>query len=910
MDIHGGFMMMPPTLLAQRTSFNPTFSYPTGGQKLIRLIASNPTAQSPCIEETTMLVNITPALSANILITDLLNNPITPEFCQEASPPRTNFDARFTDASVGTVTPNTRWRWEFFDENNVRILEAPVGGGYSNTPLGPFDRVFTTPGLYRAILYIRDNVTSCESMDVDTVRVFEKPIPVFSFTRVCIGNDTHFTEASTLNSIASEQIVLREWDMDYDGVTFNKDAALDNRVDFDFAFATAGTHRVALRVTTNGGNCSALVVHDVIVDPLPNASIASDVTSGCSVLAVNFTNNSIAGQPDLIDEYHWEVNQGSGFQLDSIQRPSDPGFSATYTMNLENETAVNKIFDVRLRVITVNGCEQVSNVISVTVNPGPTSGFVSLNYSPFNNNCSPVSVDFVVDSQTQSLNPSDYVWTITDANGVVDQVSTGTDPAFTYAFINDTQTLKDYEITLSTMLPTGCSDDSTRMVRISPIPSAEFVIDTTENTCQKMSLNFAATQKGLVEYAWSVLLNNVLVFTSTTEGDSFDYEVNKIGTNQTLEVRLITKNITNCVSTQEIQTITIPRSNNLVAAFTPTPLVQQLPNATVTITNQSTPGPWQYLWDFGDGTDSTNPSLTSHTYTGAGTFTITLTISDVTCSDSETRTVQINPIPPIVDFEYFPPSGCSPLTVDFTNLSQFADPSTYFWNFGANQGTSRAINPSYTYFEPGIYTVSLSAANATGDTVTTIKSMIIEVFPSPVAQFSVYPQVLDIPGDILYTRNRSIGATSFQWDFGDNTTSTDFEPQHKYETEGMFEISLIAYGPDGCNDTTRLSSPVRTELSGQVLIPNAFSPNLTGPGSTNKLNNEVFIPLMNRVSKFQMYIFNRWGTLLFESSNQELGWDGYFEGKLCPQDVYVYKIILEYDDGKTITRTGDINLIR
>lgn len=896
--------------LGRRTSQSPSFSFATGGPKLVRLIATSNTAQGTCVEETTRIINITPTLTANIQITDLSNTPISGDFCQESAAPLTNFDVRFTDASIGVANANTRWRWEFLDQNGNVAFQFPAGGTYSTSMLGPFDRVFTTPGLYRARLYIRDN--ACESMDEDTVRIFEKPRPIFTFDRVCIGNQTHFVDASTLNAIIpGEQIVLREWDMNFDG-SFDKDPALDNETEFDYEFTTTGVHPVALRLTTNTGACVQFFSQDVNVDPLPNANITADINMGCSVLDVTFTNNSIAAQPDLIDEYRWEVDDrsGSGFQTQDIQRPGDPDFGPTHHIDFENVTSANKIFDVRLRVITVNGCEQISNEIPITVNPGPKSGFVSLNYSPFDDNCSPVSVNFMVDSETQALNPTNYEWTVSDANGVISQQTTGTTPTYNFSFSNNTQLIKNYEITLRTMLPSGCSEDSTRIIQVSPIPSGTFVANVLDNTCQKISFNFEATQKGLVEYVWTILINNVIITSKTSTDDFIDFDANKVGVDQNLEVRLITRNVTNCQSNRESQTIIVPRSSNLVAGFTATPAVQQLPNALVTITNTSTPGPWQYAWDFGDNTTSSNPNIPNHTYTAAGTYSITLTISDNSCSSTHTTSVRIDPIPPVVDFSYNPPRGCAPLTVDFTNLSQFADPSTYVWEFGANQGTSNAVNPTYTYFEPGIYTVSLSAANSTGSTDTETKAMIIEVLASPVAQFSVYPQVLDIPGDILYTRNRSVGALSYHWDFGDNATSIEFEPQHTYAAEGTFEIQLIAYGADGCNDTSTLSSPVRAEMSGRVLIPNAFTPSLIGPGSSNKGNNEMFIPLMNRVAKFQMYVFNRWGTLMFESSDQDVGWDGYFEGKLCPQDVYIYKIVLEYDNGKSVTKTGDINLIR
>jgi len=902
------------TILAgSSTVQTPSFVYSTGGQKLIRLRASNPTAQSPCIEEFTLLVNITPSLTAQIGLTDLSGNPISPDFCQEAAAPLTNFNVRFSDISTGTITANTRWRWEFYDQTNALIAEFPGPSAYSSTMLGPFDRVFTTPGIYRAVLITRDNITSCESRDEVSIRVFEKPQPAFTFDRVCFGNATSFRDGSTVSPIMAETISLREWDMDYDGVTFSSDPTLDNQVNFQYTFATAGSHRVALRVTTNQGNCSDIIEHTVVVDPLPIALFSASPVEGCSTLPVSFTNNSIAGQPDLIDRYVWEIDAGSGFQVDSIQRPGDPGFSNVFVRNFVNNGTTNITYDVRLRVVTVNDCEMVSTVQTITVYPGPRSGFISLNYSPFNPNCSPVSVNFAVDSETQSLNPSDYIWTVSDANGQLDQVNTGTTPAFTYVFNNTTQMVQDYSINLRTVLPppSGCSGDSTRIIRVNPIPSTSFVIDTTLFDCNLMIIHPNAVQKGLVSYAWTIAINGVTVFSSSSVGDNFDYEITRVsGLDQNVDVTLVTTNLTNCPGTSTTNAIVVPQSNNVNADFTASPLTQTLPNSTVTLTLANPPGPWQYLWDFGDGTTSTTPNVGSHTYALYGTYNITLTVTDNDCQIQQTTQVVINPIPPVLDFEYFPPSGCAPLTVNFVNRSQFADPSTYFWEFGANQGVSHAVDPTYTYFQPGVYSVTLSATNASGDTVSITKSMIITVYESPVAQFAVYPKVLNIPGDILYTNNQSFGASNFIWDFGDGTTSTDYEPQHEYTEVDTFNIQLIAYNANGCADTARLESAVRTIRSGQVLIPNAFTPNLSAPGSTNLAENEVFLPLMRGVEKFHMTVFNRWGQLLFESYDPEIGWDGYYKGVLCQQDIYIYKITVEFEGNKQFTKTGDVTLIR
>jgi gliding motility-associated-like protein len=251
--------------------------------------------------------------------------------------------------------------------------------------------------------------------------------------------------------------------------------------------------------------------------------------------------------------------------------------------------------------------------------------------------------------------------------------------------------------------------------------------------------------------------------------------------------------------------------------------------------------------------------------------------------------------------------------VQFTNLSRFADASSYLWEFGVGEGTSHAIDPSYTYFEPGTYTVTLSASNITGQTVKVTKLMIIEAFARPQADFAVKPLLLYIPGDILYTSNRSFDASTFFWDFGDGSTSDEVQPQHVYKTEGVYDIMLIAFSIYGCSDTTIVTSAVHVQKGGQVLIPNAFSPNLAGsvgPGGSSNGKNDVFLPLTRGVVEFELLVFNRWGELLFESRDPAMGWDGYYNGKLCAQDVYVYRLTAMYESGEKTVRVGDINLIR
>ena len=98
------------------------------------------------------------------------------------------------------------------------------------------------------------------------------------------------------------------------------------------------------------------------------------------------------------------------------------------------------------------------------------------------------------------------------------------------------------------------------------------------------------------------------------------------------------------------------------------------------------------------------------------------------------------------------------------------------------------------------------------------------------------------------------------------------------------------------------------------MVPNAFSPSLSGPNGgyrqSNTGVNDVFLPVSEGVVGFNMLIYNRWGELLYESNNRDIGWDGYFNGKLAVPGVYVYRLILTFANGEVTTRVGDVTLIR
>ncbi|MGM0945385.1 MAG: MBG domain-containing protein [Bacteroidota bacterium] len=139
-------------------------------------------------------------------------------------------------------------------------------------------------------------------------------------------------------------------------------------------------------------------------------------------------------------------------------------------------------------------------------------------------------------------------------------------------------------------------------------------------------------------------------------------------------------------------------------------------------------GATSWNWDFGDGTTSTeqNPS---HTYQSPGTFTVSLSVNTgSTCTDSMTKTNYVQVIGPDLEFSVDKESGNGPLEVQFTDNSISSAPLiSRLWNFG-DGSTSSSQNPTHTYSNGGLYTVSLTVSYLDGCSMTLTKTDFIEVF--------------------------------------------------------------------------------------------------------------------------------------------------------------------------------------
>jgi PKD repeat protein len=223
----------------------------------------------------------------------------------------------------------------------------------------------------------------------------------------------------------------------------------------------------------------------------------------------------------------------------------------------------------------------------------------------------------------------------------------------------------------------------------------------------------------------------------------------------------------------------------------------------VTFTDLSTFSPTQEIWDFGDGSVGAGPKP-DHVYQTAGVYTVSLTASSPSMTGSVTKTQYITVLNlPRADFVASATRGGAPMAITFTDKSLGA-PTSWSWNFG-DGSTSNVQNPTHTYANLGTYTVTLTASNSNGSD-TTSKANYIVVTLAPVADFTVNARVGNAPFVVQFTDLSTNNPTSWHWQFGDGTTSTQQSPLHTYPIKGAYNVTLTVSNQYGSNTAYKTGS--------------------------------------------------------------------------------------------------------
>ncbi len=349
---------------------------------------------------------------------------------------------------------------------------------------------------------------------------------------------------------------------------------------------------------------------------------------------------------------------------------------------------------------------------------------------------------------------------------------------------------------------------------------------------------------------------------------------------------IVVKDGKGCASSQISVTVNVNNPIKVVASsgFT----ICQKDSVKISATASGGIGSYSYTWFPGaiKGDKMTVAPMITTTYT----ISVKDSCSSIAGIDSVTVNVSA---PPQIDFKADIVKGCSPLQVEFTDLTGGSGDPIKNWNWSFGDGSSSDVrHPSHVFVKDKSntdgFTITLSVTSLLGCKATLKNPKMIQLYPKPVASFETSKSLSMLEPTVHFT-NSSQGAKTYVWDFGDSfATAKDnksnfFDPDHIYSDAGEYCVRLIAKNEGGCLDS--LTKCITIEPEFVLFIPTAFTPNGDG-------DNDEFVAKGEYISEFEIRIYNRWGVLFYNSNDISEGWNGRMKnnGGEINQDIYVYQI--------------------
>ncbi|MBN4051539.1 PKD domain-containing protein, partial [bacterium AH-315-M05] len=676
-----------------------------------------------------------------------------------------------------------------------------------------------------------------------------------------ISPDSVICPGTTASFASSYAGLTYEWIV-YDGSPTTYTTALINHT-----FNDTGTYDVTLQTTSPCCGKSKIDTFIVNVVPYLIADVYVSVTSAsiCDGDQTTFGAIPVNGGPN--PTYLWQVNGGTvGDSTNSF---------TTSTLNDG---------DVIICIMTSSyacpiGSPAFSLPITITVNPLP---LVSCSANRFYLGA---NTNFTA-TPTQGTPPYTYNWDFGDSG-----IDTG---ATTSHYYGSTGTYY-YSVTITDSNGcTGyCSDSLT--IEVAPFVAAGFGNSNIIQICDSTTVSFIDTSLGNPD-AW---------YWDFGDGDTSTLQ-NPTHTYNTPGSYSVTLAATNGVYTD---TVTYP--NYVVVYASPIAGLSAIKQAGCQPFNSQfldeSYGATSWQWDFGDTLSGANNTSTfqnpNHSYTDTGLYSVELIVGSNNCYDTAYMSISVIPSP-VAGFTSVDTLVCTETNVQFTDTSSGA--IFWYWDFG-DGGTSTDTNPSYIYNYPGIYTVSLIVKNQFGCSDTLTSDSMITVVPNPIPGFTADPQFTTILNpSIIFTDESTDSIISWSWDFGDNSTSTEQNLSHTYMDTGSYTVQLVVVDENGCNDSVSIIVRINPDYS--FFIPTAFTPD------NNDNKNDEFFPKGVGINEndFHMYIYTRWGELIFETDDIDKHWDGkaFYSNELVQTDIYVWKIFTKDMLGQKHEYVGHVTLIR
>lgn len=548
----------------------------------------------------------------------------------------------------------------------------------------------------------------------------------------------------------------------------------------------------------------------------------------------------------------------------------------------------------------LNNCYNVATT-TITVYALPTASFIS---------------DSVCLNKATQLNDmsfgngsiiTGYAW---DFNN--DNIPDAGTSSPTYTFNQSGNTLVSYTVTSTPEIGLSCFNYTSQNVWVHPLPQPAFVFT---NNCVNAQPNYFDAYASIISvgtntmYAWA--------FGDTQMGTGV-VTTHSYSVNGTFPVTLTISSNKGCQSsiTHTVDVYAKPlvkiTSNSKVCLGDVTTFSASTMANSGNITNWS--------WDLNGFIPTIEATTQSGTYTygtpGSHTLTL-LTITDRFCRDTTKLPIYVNYYPS-PQFSIDVSSGCGVVCPIFSELTQAIPlPSKIIkweWNYGDGNSTTSASNVNQTHCyqnsttsQLAQFTPTLLLTTDSGCVASIAKANLISVYPKPVANFISIPDTADVLNPEFTFSNTSLGYTKWWWTFGDSPKidSVNKRPNHLYDTEEptSYPVKLIVANQYGCMDTADHVVQIAPQFA--FYIPNAYSPN------EDKLN-DLFTGVGIGITKYEMWIYDRWGGQVYYTDEMQKGWNGRKQGSAvdCKQDVYIWKVELKDIFGKKHNYVGHVTLLR
>ncbi|MCB0396013.1 MAG: PKD domain-containing protein [Flavobacteriales bacterium] len=635
----------------------------------------------------------------------------------------------------------------------------------------------------------------------------------------------------------------------------------------------------------NGESTRTILVDNVS----PGDSVWVTLTSrnGCktdlgAIISPTQTNAIFTAQPSPIcegdtvffDESSYSIFLGNGDTVDIQTYQWDFGDSGTD--NVQDPYHIYTTagtYEPTLIVYTDEGCLDTAKAI-IQVDPMPVADFVA----PIV--CAGAETEFTDNSVIGTGTITSYSWNFGHNNAT----STSQNPTYTYPGPGT------YTVTLDVSSQTGCPATVTKTVEVVPAPVADIsgydvcLGDTVYFTNNSYPTN---PNDPLVGWTWS--------FGDKTSFQNAPNPAHIYQSTGTFDVKLTVVTQAGCTDDTIIKVNVYPPP---VANFSTGPVC--VGSATnFTDLSSSTGVLSNCVWDFGDGTVVNGCGDQDHIYGSAGVYTVKLFVAEASgCSDSIVQSVMVNPEPIICFTDSL--KGCVPLIVDFADCSSYG--GSCLWDFGDGSAASTDCQPTHQFTEPGCYDISLTVTSPSGCKKSLTKPCYVEGYPWPNAAFDADPIKVSIINPVINFTDKSTAGVKWNWFFGDGDTAAIQHPNHTYREVGEYNVVLAMENQYGCKDT--VYKKVIVEPISSIYVPNVFSPNGDGVNDFFKIEYEGFCEV-------EMFIFDRWGNEIFQTSSFE-GWNGKANGgdKIAQEDVYVWLIRAIDCSGERWRRVGQVTLVR